>query len=93
MEGTDPHSRGLLVEQLGDAFAHLAGGLVGEGHGKNLIGTRVSLLDQSRDTRGEDARLSRPRTGEDEQRAFSVIDSITLRRIERRTGGGSHIHH
>ena len=49
VERADPHPGGLAAEEAADAVAHLARGLVGEGHGEDLIGADDAVADEARD--------------------------------------------
>ena len=55
-------------DQLGDALAHLGGGLVGERDGQDRARMRAAGGDQPGDAAGEHAGLARPGAGDDEQR-------------------------
>ena len=52
VKGLDPHSLGICAEQLAHTFAHLGGGLVGEGDGKNLARPRLFVGKQVGDSVG-----------------------------------------
>jgi hypothetical protein len=81
-------------EQLGDALAHLAGRLVGEGDREDrLVRTRQAACEEIRDAVDEDARLAGSRACEDEQRPPAVLDRLALFGVQaleerRRVGGG-----
>ena len=64
-------------QQVLDAGGHLGGGLVREGNRQNLPGIDA-LLDQPCDASGDDAGLARSGTGENEQRAFVMLDGGAL---------------
>ncbi len=68
-------------QHLGDSFAHLPGGLVGEGERQNPKGCNA-LLDHIGDARGEHARFARPRTGDDQRRAVVMNDRLPLRGVQ-----------
>ena len=61
VEGRDPDALRLGAEQLLDALAHLAGGLVGEGDGEDLLGRDAAGADQVRDAVHQHARLAASR--------------------------------
>ncbi len=67
----------LLSEELLDAFAHLARGLVGEGYGED-VPRRDSLLGEVGDASRDDARLPRARARDHEERAVPVLDGLSL---------------
>jgi hypothetical protein len=77
-----PHAGRATPEQALDAISHLAGGLVRERHGENLVGRHAVHVDQPSDARGEHARLAGSRAGEHENRAVDVQDCIPLRRVQ-----------
>ena len=83
VEGRHPHGAAVDVEQMLDALAHFLRGLVGERDRHDLIGIRDLLGDEIRDAMRDDARLSRPGAGEDQQRAFGLSNSFLLCRIQR----------
>jgi hypothetical protein len=64
VERTNPHSGWLLAEVARNSLAHLARRLVRERHGENAPRVDALVADKSRDSRSENARLSRSRTGE-----------------------------
>ena len=87
VESRHPHRAAIRAEQPLDALAHFLGGLVGEGDRHDLIGIRDLLGDEIRDAMRDDARLSRPRAGEDQQRAVGLTYGFLLRGLseERRS--------
>ena len=89
VEGAHPRRRLPRADQGLDAAAHLAGGLVGEGDGQDLVGVGPAGLDQVRDPVGEDARLAAAGAGKDQQRPVGRGDRLQLRRVEdgRELGG------
>ncbi len=52
------------LEQRADTFFHFARGLVGKGHGDDVLGTVAAVLDQVRDLAGDHAGLAGASTGE-----------------------------
>ena len=82
VEGADPHGARDGPDEALDALLHLAGGLVGEGDGEDLVGLHVVRLDQVGDAVGEHARLAGAGAGEDQQRALEVRDGRALRLVE-----------
>jgi len=74
--------RGLGPEELLDPFAHLAGSLVREGHGEDLIGGNPADPDQVGDARREYARLAAAGTREDEQRTLGRLDGLALSGVQ-----------
>ena len=68
-------------QHLGDAFAHLLGGLVGEGEGEDVVRSHP-LLDHIGDARSKNARLARPGARDDERRRIVVHHRIPLGLIQ-----------
>ena len=74
----DPHP---IPQQLVDALAQLAGGLVGEGDRQDAA--RVGAgRDQARHAVGDDARLARAGARDDQQRPGRVHDRVDLGRVQ-----------
>ncbi len=80
VEGEDPV--GCVPEHGLEPFAHLAGGLVGEGDGQDLVRLHAAGVDQVRDAMREHTRLAGARAGDDEERPFGVDDGFPLRGVE-----------
>ena len=78
VEGADGGGERVHAEQVLDPVAHLAGRLVGEGHGGDGAGIDAHLLDEPVDAVGDDPGLARPRAGEDELRPLAVGDGRDL---------------
>ena len=79
VEGAEPgHALADLADQRGDALLHLPRGLVREGDREDLEGARLARGDQMRDPRGEHPRLSRPGTGQHQNRPLRRLDGATL---------------
>ena len=64
------------------ARPHFLRRLVGEGDGEDAIGFGDAAADEVSDAMRDDARLARPRSCEDQERAFGLFDSFPLFRIE-----------
>ena len=62
-----------------DTLAHLAGRLVREGYGQNVL-RRDSRLQQVGDPPGDDPRLARPGSGQDQKRSVNVGNRCALGR-------------
>ncbi len=96
VEGHHPHGPGPRAHQGGHARRHLAGRLVGEGDGQDLLRRHVARREQVGDPVREHAGLPRPRTRDDEQRPALVHDGGALLRIESVEEGvyreGGHLH-
>ena len=89
VEGTDHQvPRGAGAHQGLGALAHLGGGLVGEGDGRDLLGLQPRL-QQLGDLVHDDPRLARAGTGQHEARPVQVVHGLVLGRVER-GGGGRH---
>ena len=69
-------------QQRFDARPHLFRRFVGEGDGEDPIGLGETLADEVGDAVRDDARLSRARSGEDQQRAVGVENGVLLFGIE-----------
>ena len=83
VEGAEPqaiHGRGS-DERL-DARAHLAGRLVGEGHGEGLAGPCPSGRQDVDEARRQHPRLSGPGAGKHKQRPVQRLDGPPLGRIQ-----------
>src|SRR3954471_23544969 len=61
MEGADPQTRWIAVEQLANAVFHLAGGVVGKGDRENPVWRHAMTVDEGSDPHRQDSSL--PRTG------------------------------
>ena len=61
-----------MASSLFDALGHLGRGFIGECDGQDGVGGNALFLDEIGDAVGDDARLARPRAGEDEQGALVV---------------------
>jgi hypothetical protein len=72
----------LPGEQALDPLAHLARGLVREGDGEDVVGRNVALADQISDAVDDDARLARPRAGQNQQRPLGRHDRLALPLVE-----------
>ena len=77
----DPVERSSLAEVL-DAGAHLAGGLVREGDGEDAVAGNLLDFHQVGDAMGEDARLARPGSRDDENRAVDGKHGFALGVVE-----------
>ena len=70
------------------ALAHLASGLVREGHGEDAPRGNAPFAHEPGDAMGDHARLAATGPREDELRALGVLRCRELSRIERVDGGG-----
>ena len=73
-----PDALPVLANQRLDALAHLARGLVREGHRQHLVGPGMAVADEIGDAIRDDARLPRPGAGEDEQRPIAMKHGFAL---------------
>ena len=82
VEGAHPHVAGVAgVDELHDAFFHLAGGFVGEGEGHDAEGVDAFLYHVG-DAVGEGAGLARSGARNHHHGAFYGGDGLTLRLVE-----------
>ena len=82
MEGGDPHTLGHRANQRAESFAHLGGGLVGEGDGQDLAGPCAELAQDPCDASGEDSGFAGTGTGSDQQRLAAVLHGFGLLRVQ-----------
>ena len=82
VERADPHRRARHAEQLLDAAAHLARGLVRERHGEDAVRRRALDLDDPGDAVREHARLAAAGAGEHQHRPERGGDGLALRVVE-----------
>jgi hypothetical protein len=94
VERGDPHLLRHGTDQASNAFAHLAGSLVGEGDRQYLEGRDTLVADQVGDPVREYPGLARTRSCHHQQRTLGMGDGLVLGRvetIEQRVLGGSHL--
>jgi hypothetical protein len=82
VERHHPHQPRDTSHELLDAFAHLAGGLVGERDRENLTRQRLARGQQVGDPVRENARLSGAGAGEHQERPLTVRNRLPLRRVQ-----------
>src|SRR5262245_18754520 len=82
VEGKDPEAASARPQEVPQALAHLAGSLVREGNGEDLVRLRTDGVDQVRDAVRKDARLSGARAGDHEQRPFGRQHRLALSGIQ-----------
>ena len=82
MESAHPEPADLIAGEALDPVPHLAGRLVGEGNGQDLVGEDAALLQQPRDPVSQDPGLARARPGDDEDRSLRGLDSPNLVVVE-----------
>ena len=78
VERAEPRHRLLRPGEDGNPLAHLAGGLVGEGHREDLMGAGAAGRNDVRDPGGQDARLANAGAGENKNRAIEQLDRPAL---------------
>ena len=82
VEGADGHLvGGLFADHAADAFAHFAGGLVGEGDGEDF-GGRDLLFQHVGDPAGDGAGFAGARAGEDHDGAVERGHGLALGLVE-----------
>ena len=77
-----PHRAGPVADQAHHAFAHLGGGLVGEGDGQNLADPDAAGRDQVGDAPRQHRRLARAGARHDQQRRALMHHRLALLRVE-----------
>ena len=82
VEGADPHAEPGHAEQLLDAAAHLARGLVRERHGEDAVRRGALDLDDPGDAVGEHARLAAAGAGQHEHGPERGGDRLALRVVQ-----------
>ena len=82
VKGATPHTLRFVPEELGNARAHFASGLVGERDRQDLVWSHSTVADQAGDACGEHARLAGAGTGQDQRRTNVMKNGFTLTRIE-----------
>jgi len=82
VEGGDHDAVGQAPGHAGHPFAHLPGGLVGEGHRQDVLGRDAFVFQQMDDAGGDDLGLAGTGPGQDQQGAFGMVDRLPLRWIE-----------
>ena len=81
VEGADHHVFGGLADQTLGTLAHFGGGLVGEGDGCNAFGGQA-VVDQLANLVRDDAGFARARARQHQTRAFGVMDSLELGKVQ-----------
>ena len=83
MEGAKPrHTFDILPHQRRDPLFHLAGGLVGEGHGENFAWLGAPRIQQMRNTRREGFSLAGACAGEHQNRPVQSLHRLALGGIQ-----------
>ena len=82
MKGADPQALRVVAEHPADAITHLTGRLVRERDGEDRTRVNVVHFNQSRESRGEDSRLSRAGSSEYEQWPVGAKDCLCLGGVE-----------
>jgi hypothetical protein len=67
---------------MGHSLPHLAGSLVGEGDGQDLVRAHLAALDEVGQTVRQDAGLPGPGPRKHEQRTGRMEDGLSLRLVE-----------
>ena len=83
VEGAEPgHPLDDAADEVADAGLHLAGGLVGEGDGEDLVGAGAAGVEEVRDAGGQRLGLAGAGAGEHEDRAVERLHRGALGRVE-----------
>ncbi len=83
VEGRDGQAAGVgPAQQLADPLFHLACGLVGEGHGNDVLGADAAFLHQIGDLAGDYAGFAAAGPGQHQQRSADVLDGFLLAGVE-----------
>ncbi len=82
MERAGHHVPTAFTDEADDPFAQFRGGPVGERDGQDPPRGHVLDADEVRDAMGQHARLARPGTGQDQQRAVRRRDGTRLLGVE-----------
>ncbi len=82
VEGADPHGARHGTDERLDARLHLAGGLVREGDGQDLVRPHAVHTDEIGHAMGQHAGLARTGAGQDEQGTFEVLHGPALLGVE-----------
>ena len=83
MKRADRQALRALARRPRDAAAHFTRRFVGVGERQDLVGGEVGArFQQVDDARGDHARFSRSRSGDDDQRAFAVRHGRALLRVQ-----------
>jgi hypothetical protein len=79
VEGAEPaQAFGFRADDVGDPLAHLAGGLVGEGHRQHFPGPRATGRQDVGEAGRQHTGLARSGTRKDQDRAFGGFDRRAL---------------
>ena len=79
VEGAEPrHALDRLADHRADAVLHLAGGLVGEGHGEDFGRPRPAGREDVGDAGGQHPRLAGAGAGQHQHRAVQGLDRLSL---------------
>ena len=84
MERAEPQPLDRPAEDGADPFAHLAGRLVGEGHGQHLAGEGPAGQQDMREAGGQHAGLAGAGAGQHQQRPVDGFDRGALLGVQAR---------
>jgi len=78
------HGQGVAAgtHQPVQPFAHLLGGLVGEGHGQDVVGADAIFANQVGDTVGDNPGFAAAGPGHNQQGTVDSLDCLLLRRVQ-----------
>jgi hypothetical protein len=78
MEGVNSNMICRLSDNGAEAFAHIPRGIIGERETQNITWRYIILPQNISDPHAEQLRLSRSRSGHNQQRTFGCIDRLPL---------------
>ena len=81
MERAQPDAVGLGADEVGHAFLHFLGSLIGKGNGQDAV-RRDAQFQEMSNAAGQDLGLARTGASRNQQRPFGMLDGFTLAVVE-----------
>ena len=81
MERAQPDAVRLGADEVGHAFLHFLGGLIGKGNGQDAVRCDAQFQEVS-NAAGQDLGLARTGASRNQQRPFGMLDGFTLAVVE-----------